>query len=459
MRLTKARRAGPIAKTVLALSLFVNSVAAEPALTTQQARVLAANLEASGQREEAARIAAILLESDPQDAFAWIIVSRIRQSTGDIDGALEAARNANAYADTDEERFAAAVELAVVNVQKERRLYAQFWLRRAAQVAPSEELRERAIQNFRDVRRQTPWQFTLRFSAVPSSNVNNGSSAEIIELFGLPFVLSGDAQALSGVEFTISSSARYRFEGFAGQPALLSFGAALQRVALSDEAKEQAPEASGSDYSFDAFEVGFSQVVSNWSEASVLRVNTLVGHNRYGGEALTNYARVGLLAQWPVGARSLMVLSGSIERQRRFDDEARSAWVTRGNLRRVWQVGSRGQIAGLTFGLRNTSSESIEVDNRAALLSFDYRSTEPILGSFSIATLVNAEHRRYDASPFSADGREDTRGSVSVTVGLPDWNYYGFGPTVTFEASRTESNVSLYDSRDLGIRIGIDSVF
>ena len=450
---------GPLASFAALLFLGVTAAAAETEPPDLRAQGVADRVQEQEQIQEAISLAADRLERNPKDASAWVVVARIRRAVGDVDGALEAARNANAYAQTDEERFAAALELAAGNVLKERRLYAQFWLRRASQVAPTDDLRDQAIRNFRAVRAQTPWQFTLRFSVVPSSNVNNGSSGEVIELFGLPFVLSGDAQALSGVEFTLASTARYRFLGFGEQPAVLSFGAALQRVALSDQAKEQAPEASGSDYSFDAFEIGFSQVVSNWSEASVLRFNALVGHNRYGGEALTNYARAGLLAQWPVGAQSLMVASGSIERQHRLDDESRSAWVTRGNLRRVWQVGSQGQLVGVTFGLRNTSSESVEVDNRAALLEFDFRSIEPVFGPFTLATLVNAERRLYDASPYSADGRQDIRGSVSVTLGLPDWNYYGFGPTLTLEASRTESNVSIYDSRDLGVRVGIDSVF
>jgi hypothetical protein len=152
------------------------------------------------------------------------VVARIRRAEGDIDGALEAARRANASADTDDERYAAAVELAAGNFVQERGLIAQFWLRRAAQVAPTEELREAAIRNFRAVRAQTPWSWSLGFSVVPSSNVNNGSRAETIEIAGLPFVLSGDAQALSGLEATLTGSVRYRFEGFDGQPAQIFAG-------------------------------------------------------------------------------------------------------------------------------------------------------------------------------------------------------------------------------------------
>lgn len=399
------------------------------------------------------------LEPGASDAKAWIDVARNRRAAGDISGAMEAARQANAYADSDEERYEAAFELAACNFLLERRLYAQFWLRRAAQVAPTDELEDRAVRYFRAVRSKTPWQFTLNSSIVPSSNVNNGSSAEILELFGLPFVLSGDAQALSGVEFTLSGTAFYRFSGIGGQPAVLSFGGAVQRVALSSEAKKLAPEASGSDYAFDAVELGFSQVVSQWDQSSVLRVNTLIGHNQYGGDRLSNYGRLGLMSQWAVGARSLVTVAGSVERQHRLDDYTRSAWVYRGDFRRAWQLGNRGDVVGLTLGLRDTASDSTEVDNHAGLVSIDFRTDEPIVGPFTLSAIIDAEYRRYDSSPFSADGRQDAIGGLSLVLGAPDWNYYGFAPTVTLELSQTRSNIDIYDSRNIGISIGIDSVF
>jgi hypothetical protein len=372
---------------------------------------------------------------------------------------MEAARQANVRADTDEERYEAAFELAACNFLLERKLYAQFWLRRAAQVAPTEELEDRAVRYFRAVRSKTPWQFTLNTSIVPSSNVNNGSSAEIFELFGLPFVLSGDAQALSGVEFTLSGTALYRFSGIGGQPAVLSFGGAVQRVSLSSEAKRLAPEASGSDYAFDAVELGFSQVVTQWDQSSVLRVNTLLGHNQYGGEPLTNYARLGLMSQWVVGSQSIVTVAGSIERQHRFDDDTRSAWVYRGNFRRAWQLGSRGDIVGLSFGLRDTVSESTEVDNRAALISIDFSTVEPIVGPFTLSAVIDVEHRLYDSSPYSSDGRQDTIRGLSLILGAPDWNYYGFAPTLSLDLSQTKSDIDIFDSRNVGISIGIDSVF
>jgi hypothetical protein len=441
------------------LFTIATSATADEEVSVPQEQDAATHFEAHWQRQNMVSAAITLLRHDSTNSTAWVVVSRTRRAGGDLKGALVAARHANAHADTEEELFAAALELAVGNVLLERGIYAQFWLRRAVQVSPTAALRNGAIQNFRAVRANAPWQFTLSSSAIPSSNVNNGSRNETLELFGLPFILSGDALALSGVEFNFSSTARHQFSGFANQPAVLSFSSGNNRVALSDEAKKQAPEASGSDYSFDAFEVGFSQIVSSWDQASLLQLNTLFGHNRYGGEALTNYARAGILVQWPVGAQSLIAVAGSVERQNRFDDDRRSAWLTNGNLKQTWQVGTRGDILGLTFGLQNTSSESIEVDNRAALLSLNYRTDKPVIGPFTLSGSINAERRIYDSSSYSVDGRQDTRGSLSLTLGMPEWNYYGFAPALTFEASQTSSNINIYDTQDLGIRISIESAF
>jgi hypothetical protein len=428
-------------------------------LSVEDARGFAAVLEAQGEREAAASVAASLLERDPTDASAWVVIARIRRAAGDTEGALEAARQANANADTDDERYAAAVELAAGNFVLDRGLIAQFWLRRAAQVAPTEELREAAIRNFRAVRAQTPWSWSLGFSVVPSSNVNNGSRADTILIGGLPFVLSGDARALSGLEITLTGSVVYRFEGLGGLPAEIYGGMAVQRVALSQDAKDQAPEANASDYAFDALEVGYSQVVSRWSDNVVLRAEGLIGRNRYGGEPLSNYIRGGGIARWVIGDRSLATVSASLERQVRFDVSDRSAWVTRLDGRRIWQTNDAGDIFGITAGVSQAQSESIEIANNTVLFGVDYTWEEPVIGPATLGLGMNIEYRDYPESPFSSDGRQDTRAAIRATVGAPGWSYYGFGPTVTFEASRTVSNISLYDAEDFGVRFGITSVF
>jgi len=449
-------------RAVLAMAaaavLAAGAAAAQTAVAVEDARRLAVALADQGRSEEAAEVAGALLARNPEDAAAWVVLARVRRGAGDAPGALEAAERANAAAATDDERYAASIEIAAANFVLERRLVAQFWLRRAAEVAPSEALRAAAIRNFRQVRAQTPWQFSFNLSVVPSSNVNNGSREEVIEIAGLPFVLSGDARALSGIEISAGASARYRFAGVNDLPAQLTFALALQRVRLSDDGRAQAPDAEGSDYAYDAVEFGYGQVLSGRDNEAVWRLDTLVGRNWYGGEPLSNYARVGASVQWPTGERAATAVSASVERQVRFDRDDRSAWVGRLDLRQVWQTEDGGRL-GVSGGVRRTASDSAEIDHRAVTAGVDYRFGEPVFAGATLDMGLSLERRVYDASPFSVDGREDNRARVAATLGFPELDYYGFSPTVTFEAQRVDSNISLYQTDDYAVRVGIRSVF
>jgi hypothetical protein len=184
---------------------------------------------------------------------------------------------------------------------------------------------------------------------------------------------------------------------------------AVQRVVLSDEAKRQAPEADAGDYAFDAFEVGYSQVMSSWDEDVVCgstrwRAGTATGASR---SATTCAAAV--VTNWAIADRSLATVSASLERQVRFDERDRSAWVTRLDARRIWQVNDRGDVFGIGGGLRRAQSDSIEIDNDAVLFSTDYTWNEPVIGPATLGLGLDLEYRDYDASPFTTDGRQDTR--------------------------------------------------
>jgi hypothetical protein len=430
---------------------------AQTTLSVDEAGLLAAQLEAQGQRAEAAALVEALLARDPGDAAALIVLARLRRAAGDTPGALEAARQAWRGADRPDLQYAASTEAAAAQFLLERRLFAQFWLRRAAQVAPNEQLRAEAIRNFRNVNAQTPWRLTFNFGVLPSSNVNNGSSEDTIEILGLPFRLSGDARALSGLEITASGSARYRFAGLNGRAAELYLGTAVQRVRLSDEAKRQAPNAEAADYAYEVFELGLSQVLTATGRGR-LRLDTLAGRNRYGGEALSNYARAGLTWDWPTGENSVSSANLSVERQVRFDNADRSAWIGRVGLSRTWRLGS-GDLVSVSGNLRRTRSDAPDIDHRAAEIGLNYRRAEPFLGRFGLSGGMTLERRLYDENPFSADGRQDTRARATATVEFPSLDYYGFAPALTFEASRTASNITLYSTTDLGVRLGLQSVF
>ena len=85
-------------------------------------------------------------------------------------------------------------------------------------------------------------------------------------------------------------------------------------------------------------------------------------------------------------------------------------------------------------------------------------SAQPVAGA-ALQLGMGVELRDYDVSRHSADGRQDKRIFADITATFQQFDYYGFNPSATLQASRTDSNINLYDINRVGISIGIKSAF
>ena len=72
---------------------------------------------------------------------------------------------------------------------------------------------------------------------------------------------------------------------------------------------------------------------------------------------------------------------------------------------------------------------------------------------------LGAALRDYDVSRHSAQGRQDRKLFADVTATFTQIDYYGFNPSLTLSASKTDSNIGLYDVNRVGLSIGIKSAF
>ena len=430
----------------------------QPAISTAEARRIGFALIAGGRPDAAVQVAQALLRHDPNDAAALLILARALRALGQTEASLAAARQANGAAATDPERFGAAMELAAGNMALDRPLVAQVWLRRAAQVAPSPDLRQAAINDFRRVGASTPWRVTLQFSVAPSSNVNNGSSQDTIEILGLPFTLSGDAKALSGLEYGASAAVRYRFAGLGGKPAEVGFFGRLQRVQLSSDAKAQAPDLENGDLSYDTAEFSAVQVLQSREGAAFWRLDAVAGRHWYGGAALTTYGRVGAVTSWKTGPRSSATANVSVERQVRHDNAARSAWVTRAGVEHGWRLVS-GDVFSLSGGVRTTRSAAVDIDHDAVSVGLGYQIAKPLFDTVAVGFGLDYERRDFAQSLYAAGGRRDDRFLLTASFAVPKADYYGFYPVVTFSAQKVASNITLYDSQDYGVQFALRSSF
>ncbi|MBD3763994.1 MAG: hypothetical protein IE927_04450 [Rhodobacterales bacterium] len=450
-------RPGPIARLAGAAALMLAlAVGAAPArdLTPDQMRRAGYDAQAAGQAELAVQIAQALIARDPADAVAHVILSRALRDLGRFDPAATAARRAWALATDDAQRYGAALAAAQALSSAGQRTAAQLWLRRAAQVAPTPLARTIAERDHAYVRSRNPWSLRLDLSVAPSSNVNNGSSQDSFDFLGLPFVLSGDARALSGVETRLGLSARYRLPPSGRGQTALRLSLQQTVVDLSEAARTQAPGARGSDYDFAAVEAGLS-----WQRPGRVGwgVEATLGHNLYGGAPLSDYLRLDLTADRRLG-RGRAFAGLGLERQIRRDLAMRSASIL--TLRGGWtQPLARGDRLQLAAGARRSLSDAVEIDHTALTLSADWQRAAPLPMDLRLGLSLGVEARDYAISPYTADGRQDLRLTGAVSLGLERLDYLGFHPVLRIEAGQVRSNVALYDSQTLGLSLGLRSSF
>lgn len=427
-------------------------------LTPDQSRRLASDLIGAGEGDAARAILAALLERDPDDAVALLLLARAERAARRDRPAFRLARRAYGAAVEDGLRYAAAFGAAEALVMGGRVTRGQLWLRRAAQVAPDDAARAHVERQFRVLRRINPLSVNLSFSVVPSSNVNNGAQDGTVDLFGLPFQLSGTAQALSGVEAAAGVSLRYRLsetEARATEAGLMLFHRAVR---LSDAARAIAPGARGSDFTFQAAEVSVRhRLRADDAAGGAWTGQAVLGRNWFGGSTLTDYLRLSAGRSLPLNQATALSLEVTGEWRDRRDQAARSSDSVEA-VARLDHRRASGDRAGLHFGLRDTGSASTAIDHSGILAGLRYALADPVAG-VGLSAALDLEWRDYGADPLAPGGREDIHATLGVTATLHGVDYYGFSPTVELRARGVFSDVRIYDTREYGLRLGIVSNF
>ena len=426
-------------------------------VSPDEMRIAAVNALQSGHSRAALMMANALLQRDASDVPALIIKSRAARNVGDLDSAIAAGKTAWAQATTEDEKYAAAMAVAQALSSDGKRTMAQFWLRRAADKAPNEATRNIAARDFRYVRARNPWSSELSFNIAPSSNINNGSVHETTKLFGLPFEfqLNGAARALEGMEYSAGYAGRYRFDQSDLYAQDLIFQLNHRTYSLTENARDLAPGVKGSDFAFSQLGAGYvyQRTPENW--VGPFTLNVTGGHTWYGGDPYSAYLRLGASQKVELGATTVVNLSGSAERQ--FGSAAPDADILRTDLRFTHGIGDMG-----TLGVSLGHSDSISDDSSANFIELrggvDFYLSKPVLGA-QVSLGVDWRQRDFPRSRYDPAGRGDTEISASVDMTFTQIERYGFNPTVSLNAARTDSNIGLFDSESLGVSFGLRSAF
>ncbi len=412
----------------------------------------------TGDLPTAIALAEALLKRNPSDHEARILASRAYRNNGDLQKATLHARQAWKASTTKHQRYASALLMAQSLSSDGKRTSAQLWLRRAAEHAPNKRLRKAAVRDFQYVRARNPVAIHLSFGVAPNSNINNGSAHSSVDIFGLPDVnLIGAAQALSGIEYSTGLSLRYRLAQTATRATDLTLKASRRDYTLSAEAKTLAPTAQGTDFALGTVSAGITQRFMQPETRAETTVSLELGKTWYSGSPYSDFTRLSLGHSMPLSNRSRLTFGLAGERTR--GPRAPHADLLR--ISTSWSKALKsGALVGLSLHLTNSQSPSSSAEYQEIAARISYAPAKPLLKGVRAMFGLGLRARDYPVTPYlPSGGRQDREVSADLTLSFENLEYYGFTPTLTFNASSANSNVGLFDVENVGMAMGIRSSF
>ncbi len=424
-------------------------------ISLDEVRRAAASAMVAGRPEDALLLAEAVLLGAPEDVPALFIRARALRDLDRESEAMQASRDAWQAARRPRDRFYAAMMMAQTRSFAGNNGLAQLWLRRAAQLAPEEDLRELAVRDFRDVRRMTPWRLALDFYAQPSDNLNDASEDVAVSPSGwTPQVappLAGERYGGSvQLRYTLPLAARRRLHlgGFVG--------GSFVRIAPSDR---DTPGADAADYS--QFFLGSTTTYETLSAdgAQINRSGLTLLRHWQGGVPLADIARLDLSVHRAVTPKLRFGVNLGLE------DVSRKDSSTGDSQRRALglEITQRFEHGALTLdlGVGETKSAAYNVGRTDGEVRLSYALAEPVRGMLPSVALEYGAFN-YD-EPWIADptgpDRRDSQWALGLDVVLPDLDYYGFAPQIGLSFTDRKSNYTLYESRSTDLRLGLKSVF
>jgi len=447
-------------RVLFALTLLILTPLAavsQTAISAGQAMQLAAAALQNGNPALTVGLTDALLDHHPDDVQLLLLNAAGHARLGNNDAAARAYARAFALSSKDSEKFQLARMAAAAQFRDRRFMQSEWWLRRAKNYAANDAESNVVAQEFAQVRRANPLSFNLNFSLAPNSNINNGSSSDTITIWNLPFILSADAQALSGYEASLGIDLRYKLSEHQSQVTDVGLSLFGRTFELSPEAKAAVPDARGRDYSYRVAELSLRHRRLIFPNTGATTFGALVGKNWYGDAALTKYERVTLSQDFSFGRSTNLTLTATGEHQTNLDELATKS-ITKGLDAGLGQRLGNGDILRFSLSTKNATSADEFAEYKSRKASIGYSFSKPVLGA-KMGFTLGVERRDYEFSRYDIDGRHDETVSAGLSFVLEGVDYFGFSPSINIEGSRTLSNINLYDRESVGVRFGIQSNF
>lgn len=455
----------------LALGLALTAPVASPAqpaqteLTLPQARQLAHAALAAGDTGLTLTLARGLLLADPGDSGAHLLIARAQAAQNRPGAARQAAARAYRSSDDPALRFQAAQLAARMSLAEDRPTLAQVWLRRTSIHAPNEQVEQMVARDYRVLRVQNPFAFRLRSDLRPSNNVNNGSDTALQIIDGVPVtgVLGGAARALSGAIGALDGTTSYRLSANDHSATTISGRLYLQRVALSSQAKAQAPTVSGSDFGATVAELSLRRAfaLGDAPGRGSAGVEGSLGESWSGKSRAYRFGRIDLDRHWRLDAATSLRLSLLAERRFHAGSASNDARVF-GLVAELGRALDNGDRLSLGLAYRDTRAQAHNGTFTAASARLSYafaKAVGPARLSAGL-TLGQSDYPVFRSGLFMVPGgRRDQSVYGDVSLFFDRYDYAGFAPTLRLRSGRKQSNDSRFTTREVSVSVGVELKF
>ncbi len=440
----------------LSLGLAASSGGAQEAPNLQQQ---AEDALTDGQPEQTIMLAQTILATDADSYAAFFLTALAQSELGQFKQSATSAGQAFHAARSPDEKVQAARLAASARFRTQQFTRAQWWLRRAANNAQTEEEFSNIRREFQNIRQSNPLSVWVNFSAAPSDNINNGSEDESFQLEGLPFLFSlpPDQRALSGIEYAGDLQFSYRLSE--GPRQRTSLGAYIygRTFTLSDGAQEKVPDLKGSDFALTLVDLSVTHERLIFDQVGPTSAALNIGKSQYGGEPLWDYWKVTLGQGFVLDENSRISLHAAFQDQTARLETQRDTEISEIGGRYARSLPNNDQVQLSLTGRLNDTGD-VETTYQEYQASVDYDIDQPVFGA-DWAFNLGVGHINYDEFTLSLDGRRDNYISLGGTVTFSDISYFGFSPSLSITAKRTESDVSQFTSSQVQGRLGIQSNF
>jgi tetratricopeptide (TPR) repeat protein len=430
-----------LALLLAAAAAFASPAAAQDNSTTvvisdvQAVQLLIAN----NRLDDAKRLLERVLATDPDDQEGLFLLATIAVAQKDYDAAISVYRRILVQ-EPDAERVRLDLARAFFLKGDYDNAERQFRFARAGHI---DDTVKANIDHFlSDINRLREWTFNFALALAPDTNQNAATSANQVNIFGVPFALDKTARQQSGVG--LAGYIAGEWSPLIASNVKARIGANLYRVDYSggqfDDMIVSAyggPQFLFSNWDFSVLATGFQRWFGNKDYM-----------NGVGGKLAADY---GITSDWLVGAS----VGGQSIANDFVQQEGGPLWSAQ---MQVTYVLTPSSLFQLQLGYNRQEAQITPYSYTNVWFGGGYQQDLPF--GFSAAFQPNYSITRYDAA-LAAFGKARSDNAVTLTFTLLNrrLDYHGFTPRFSYTFTKQDSNISLYSFTRHQFQIGVTSLF